>query len=170
MDYCIFAAGCYTHGINLFDETQLRCSGAVQLWADTQLAKNLLKKWNQTIEENPNTADDISLDFSYNNNAERNSMRPFWLPKSYARYAFWIFDRPTINHPEMPDGGSQFQSIKLKEGEFLVDEAALQKKPEVFYIPPGKFLDALKSEIVEFQSGNFFRVKRNNLPTYIMRN
>lgn len=157
----------FTHGINLLDEAQLRCSGAVQFWGNTQPAKNLLNKWNQTVEENPNTADDISLDFAYNNNAERDLLRPFWLPKGYARYAFWIFDKPIINHPDMPDGGTQFQQIKLKEGEFLVDHSRILRKPEIFYIPPNMFLDRLKNEIVVFQFGTTVRVKRNTLPTYI---
>jgi hypothetical protein len=157
----------YTHGVNFLDEAQLRCSGAVQFWGNTLQAKNLLNQWNQTVEENPNTADDISLDFAYNNNVERDLIRPFWLPKSYARYAFWIFDKPIINHPDMPDGGGQFHQIKLKEGEVLVDERGLQRKPEIFYIPQNMFLDRLKNEIVEFQFGIPVRIKRNTIPTYI---
>jgi hypothetical protein len=157
----------YTHGINLLDETQLRCSGAVQFWGNTQLAKNLLNKWNQTVAENPNTADDVSLDFAYNNNAERNLMRPFWLPKGYARYAFWIFDKPIINHPDMPDSGTQFQDIKLKEEEFIVDDSRILRKPEIFYISPNMFLDRLKNEIIEFQFGIPVTIKRNTLKTYI---
>jgi hypothetical protein len=160
----------YTHGINLIDETQLRCSGAVQFWGNTQLAKNLLAKWNQTVEENPNAADDISLDFAYNNNVERALIRPFWLPKSYARYAFWIFDKPTINHPDMPNEGAQFQKIKLKEGQVLVNERGLQRRLEIFYIPPNMFLDRLKNEVVAFQFGIPVRIKRNALLTYIGRN
>jgi len=157
----------YTHGINLLDETQLRCSGAVQFWGNTQLAKNLLNKWNQTVLENPNTADDICLDYAYNNNVEKSLMRSFWLPKSYARYAFWIFEKPIINHSDMPALGAQFQQIKIKDGEALVNSRGLKKKPEIFYIPKNFLLDRLNNEIVSFEFGIPKKVKRNTLPTYI---
>jgi hypothetical protein len=157
----------YSHGIYALDENQLRSSGAVQFWGNTELAKLLLSKWDAVISENPHTADDVSLDFSYNNSIDRKLLRSFWLPKSYARYAFWIFDKPIINHPDMPDSGSQFQQIKVREGEFWVDERSMQKKPELFYIMPNTFLEIIRNQIVIFQGGMRLKISENTLPIYI---
>jgi len=157
----------YSHGIYALDENQLRCSGAVQFWGNTELAKLLLSKWDAVIGENPHTADDISLDFSYNNNINRKLLRSFWLPKSYARYAFWIFDKPIINHPDMPDSGSQFQQIKVREGELLVDERSMQKKPQIFYIRPNTLLDKHKNQIVSFHNGMFYKIIDNSFLIYV---
>ncbi len=157
----------YSHGTSVYDENQLRCSGAVQFWGNTKQVDDLLVRWDMVIDENPNTADDICLDFSFNTNFNKDMMRSYWLPKSYARYAFWIFDKPIINHPDMPDAGSHFHELKLKEGEFLVDERFLQRKSEIFYIQPNTFLDVQKNEIIMFQNGARLRIAKNNFPLYL---
>jgi len=157
----------YSHGFNVYDESQLRCSGAVQFWNNTKQAYNLLARWNAAIDKNPNAADDICLDFSYNNYFDKGMMKSYWLPKSYARYAFWIFDKPIINHPDLPHVGSQFQELKLNQGEFLVDEGFFQRRAEIFYIQPNTFLDVHKNEIVMFQNGMRLKIAKNNLPFYL---
>jgi hypothetical protein len=126
-----------------------------------------LARWNAAIDKNPNAADDICLDFSYNNYFDKGMMKSYWLPKSYARYAFWIFDKPIINHPDLPHVGSQFQELKLNQGEFLVDEGFFQRRAEIFYIQPNTFLDVHKNEIVMFQNGMRLKIAKNNLPFYL---
>ncbi len=154
-----------SHGIDMWDESQLICSGAVQFWADTKSARNLLNDWNNVIRENPNTADDISLNFAYNN--KKFSINSYWLPKKYARYAFWIFDKPIINHPDMPHSGVQFQKIALKSGEFLVNQGTLQKRQKTFFIQPNAFLDLHTNDVVLLQNGIFLKIGVNTLPFYI---
>ena len=157
----------FSHAINFYSENQLRCSGAVQFWGNTRQAADLLSAWNQVIEKNPNVPDDTSLDFAHNTNFDKNIIKSYWLPKRYARYGFWIFDKPVINHPDIPDKETQWQDIKLKEGEFLVDAKSCQEKPAFFYIKPNTFLDTHKNEIVIFNNGMRLRIGKNTMPIYI---
>jgi hypothetical protein len=159
----------YSHGCHSIDEGQLLCSGAVQLWRNTESAIRLLEKWDETIQAYPMAADDISLNFAFNNLSKAVKIRAFWLPKGYARYAFWIFDKPIINHPEMPNLGSQFQDIKPIGNERMVYEERYQARPKLFYIQPNTFLDTYKNEIVAVEADIPVRIKRNTLPTYIAR-
>jgi len=157
----------YSHGCYEFDENQLRVSGAVQFWGNTELSKLLLISWDEVIALNPNTADDICLDYTFNNNINKKLIKSFWLPKNYARYAFWIFDKPIINHPDMPDQGAQFKWINLREGEILFDENTLQKKPQIFYIPPNTLLDTHINQIVLHQNNMFIKISDNKQSIYI---
>lgn len=157
----------YSHGIFAYDEKQLRCSGGVQFWGNTPQARKLLNRWIATIEANPYAPDDVSLDFSYNNNPEKYLVRSFWLPKSYARIAFWIFDMPIINHPAFPTSVEKFQSINLKDGEFWVDGSQVQEATPLFYIQPGTFLDIHRDEIVMFQNGVRLKIAKNSFPIYV---
>lgn len=95
----------FSHSIDLFAPDQLICSGAVQFYADTAPARLLLERWAETIHAFPGTADDPCLDFTYNNYAGEAGVRASWLPKDYARYAWWICTRPVINHPDFPNSG-----------------------------------------------------------------
>jgi hypothetical protein len=45
--------------------------------------------------------DDHCLDVAFNYRSP-DRLRFEWLPKEYARYAFWIFSDPIIDHPELP--------------------------------------------------------------------
>jgi hypothetical protein len=158
----------YTHGVNFYDESQLRCSGAVQFWANTRPALDLLNVWNRTIEENPHAPDDRSLDFAFNNKFEKGVIRSYWLPKSYARYAFWIFDKPIINHPDFPNSNlTKFQEIKFKEGEHLLNEGSLKKKPILFFIQPNTFLDIKKNRVVSIQGEILLKISENTRSIYI---
>jgi len=159
----------YSHGINQIDEGQLRCSGAVQLWSNKDSTRELLNIWNETILRNPFSADDECLDYAFNN-FKKNIIKAFWLPKSYARYAFWIFDKPAINHPDFPSIGSKFKKINLEEGKFLVDESHIKPRQPLFYIQPNMLLDTLKNHIVVYQNGIFLKVSNNQMPIYIQKN
>jgi len=161
----------YSHGIYSIDEGQLYCSGAVQLWGNTESARKLLEKWHETIQAYPMAPDDISLSFAFNNFSKVVKIKAFWLPKGYARYAFWIFDKPIINHPEMPDLGDQFQKIEeLIGNQRIVYEDRCQARPMLFYIQPNTFLDTYKNEIVAVEAGIPYMVKKNKLLIYIESN
>lgn len=97
----------YSHHLNWATQEQLICSGAVHVWGRTSASAALLGGWHSTILTGPRVADDKCLDFAFNNQIGgwRNDLRPFWLPKPYARYAWWIFDEPIIDHPEIPNSG-----------------------------------------------------------------
>jgi hypothetical protein len=107
----------YSHSIQPACDTQLICSGAVQFWANNKASIELLKYWQNIIENNKGAADDYCLDFSFNNfDRERNNLRYYWLPKSYARYAWWIFEQPVIDHPQIPNISTKWHEINDSEG------------------------------------------------------
>ena len=89
------------HSIEFLSKDQLICSGAVQYWSNNTESIALLNFWQTTISNNLGVADDHCLDYAFNNLAGH-KVRALWLPKSYARYAWWIFDQPIIDHPQMP--------------------------------------------------------------------
>lgn len=101
----------FSHSIDFTSSSELICSGAVQYWGTRQVSVELLKLWLNTIQNNPNCADDHSLDYSYNNYSYKNELKKFWLPKSYVRYGWWIFDDPVINHQNIPYSGKDFDIL-----------------------------------------------------------
>ncbi|MBX9773966.1 MAG: tetratricopeptide repeat protein [Xanthobacteraceae bacterium] len=107
---------------------QLMVSGAVQLYAPTSAARALLAQWQQTILSTPGALDDGCLAFAFNNANDRNiNLRPFWLPKAYARYPWWITERPVIEHPDQPndrDDQEVWKNIRARTGK---DRVYLEK-------------------------------------------
>ena len=98
-------------------DTQLLCCGAVQWYANTTAARGLLKAWQHVIAHSPGSADDKCLDLAFNNlTAVAQPLRTAWLHKSYARYAWWIYERPVIDHPEFPASGAGFIPLEQLEG------------------------------------------------------
>lgn len=87
--------------VDAASDTQLLASGAVQFWKGTDAALSLLKDWEASLVRHPRSEDDHCLDFAYNH-GDRSGLNPAWLSKEYARYAFWIYADPVIDHPEFP--------------------------------------------------------------------
>jgi hypothetical protein len=106
----------FSHSIDYISRTQLICSGAVQYWGYSNISLQLLSKWMDCVENNPNSPDDHSLDYAYNNLEEPLGIKSYWLPKAYARYAWWVFDKPVINHPDYPNPGLGFTSLTVFNG------------------------------------------------------
>ena len=105
----------YSNSIEPICNSQLICSGAVQYCASTESSRNLLEYWQNIIEYNNGAADDYCLDFAFNNFNSTHKLNYYWLPKAYARYAWWIFDEPVIDHPQIPN-----TSTKWKEATDLI--------------------------------------------------
>lgn len=89
----------FSHAIDDWSVTQMICSGCVQWWAPP--AHALLDRWRAIIAASPHVPDDHALDVAFNQ-FPPGTLRVKWLPKEYARYAFWIFTKPVIDHPELP--------------------------------------------------------------------
>lgn len=99
-------------------DSQLAASGAVQFWNATQPAQALLAAWEAALTGFPGVQDDHCLDFAFNHAGE--GMRTHWLPKDYARYAFWPYADPVIDHPDFPaPQGGQFAALGLKRVDAL---------------------------------------------------
>jgi len=125
----------FSHSIDSKSETQLLCSGAVQWWNRTAPARLLLGQWQGVIERSPHSADDKSLDYAYNNFPAGAPLRAAWLPKSYARYGWWIYERPVIDHPEIPAAASGFVQLDELDGKRRIYTQAL-RGDEVAYVFP----------------------------------
>ena len=127
------------HSIEYLSKDQLICSGAVQYWKNDIKSKALLDFWQESIISNLGIADDHCLDYAYNN-FNKYHIEALWLPKSYARYAWWIFDQPVIDHPQIPSTSQQEKNIANRinatelipthsnelKGNILIDSDALK--------------------------------------------
>ena len=52
------------------------------------------------------------MDYLWNNRpAELASLRAAWLPKAYARYAWWPYIEPVVNHAEYAHDATHFPPI-----------------------------------------------------------
>jgi hypothetical protein len=97
----------FRHAIDWYAPDQLICSGAVQFYSNSAAALALLAAWSVTIQEFPGALDDHCLDRAFNiHRPMAREGRWAWLDKAYARYLFWIYVRPVIDHPQMPAMGS----------------------------------------------------------------
>jgi hypothetical protein len=122
----------FSHSIDYIDPGQLICSGAVQLYGDTERARALLARWQQSVAAFAQSSDDECLDFTFNNlGPEAQGLRVRWLPKAYARYCWWIYEQPVIDHPDMPNAQNRFQPIADPGGRlrFYPERAQLRAAP-----------------------------------------
>jgi hypothetical protein len=148
----------YSHQISFNSADQLICSGAVQFWANTESAKTLLSEWQEAVRKNPGVQDDHCLDFAYNNISNKIDMRVAWLPKSYARYAWWIFDEPVIDHPQFPNGASTWREISDLSGRRRVYVDRLVPKDLVAEIGADSILDARTGDIYKQNNDELFNI------------
>lgn len=99
--------------MDALSDSQLAASGAVQFWNDTKPAQALLAGWEAALTGFPGVQDDHCLDFAFNHAGA--GLRASWLPKEYARYAFWPYVDPMIDHPDFPQPqGGQFAALGMK--------------------------------------------------------
>lgn len=118
-----------------YDPTQLLCSGAVQLYADTPAVRLLLQAWQRNIEAFAGSADDHCMDYTYNNrDAALANLRAAWLPKEYARYGWWIYVKPVIDHPEYATDATHFKPVPQVGGlkQFYPERAEVLKDAPLF--------------------------------------
>jgi len=160
----------YSHQIAGLSNDQLICSGAVAAWANTPAAQCLLADWFSTVVGHPGTEDDKCLDFAFNNPsqpADRSALHTFWLPKNFARYAFWIFDEPIIDHPDFPYSGGGWSEIKDPNGRQRVYLHRLAAAQEHFAFPRDCILDTQTRLIHRFQNQKLTPVGRIDLPLWL---
>jgi hypothetical protein len=142
----------FSHAVDYFAPDQLICSGAVQFYADSAPARRLLERWWETIRRFPDAADDPCLDFAFNNFGLEAGVTPSWLPKAYARYAWWIYAKPVIDHPELPNGG-EFAEISETEGRkrFYPERAEVRTTIRLF--PRDSIVDTAERMILRLADG-----------------
>jgi hypothetical protein len=141
-----------------YDPAQLLCSGAVQLYADTRAARGLLASWQSIIEAFPDAADDYSLCYAYNNRGEELAgLRAAWLPKAYARYAWWIDVEPVIDHPQFAADASHFTPIRGPGGRKPFYEERAERVESTPRFPPGCIVDAHAKRLLTIENKRIVR-------------
>lgn len=147
----------YNGGVDWYSTTQLVCSGLVQFYRNSPAARALLARWQQTIMVFPGCADDQCLDFTYNNLGRRSWLYWFlktrWLPKAYARIAFWIYAEPVINHPEIPALEDTFVRISDPAGRQRRYQSGLRRKKGGCPIPRDCIVDTEKGLLCRHVDG-----------------
>jgi hypothetical protein len=132
----------FSHSIDFMSDTQLLCSGAVQWYNKTEAAKRLLEHWQSVIERAPGRADDKCLDFAFNNlPAGGPQLRTTWLEKRYARYAWWIYERPVIDHPEFPRSGPDYIPLDELDGKPRIHVDSLRPRTVEYVFPKPCLID-----------------------------
>lgn len=124
----------FSHAVEYFSADQLLCSGPVQFYGNTDKARLLLSEWLHAAAAFPNSADDECLDFAFNNWTSAVRLKTHWLPKSYARYPWWIYEKPVIDHPDHPSLDSDFVPINDPSGRqrFYEERARLRNGTPMF--------------------------------------
>lgn len=148
----------FAHRFEYYDPSQLLCSGAVQLYADTRAARALLGAWQGTIEAFPGAADDYCLCYAYNNrDAGLADLHPYWLPKAYARYAWWIDVEPVIDHPQYAADATHFTPIQGPGGRRPFYEERAERIAEAPRIPPGCIIDVHAKRLLTIEEKRIAR-------------
>jgi len=158
----------FSHAFNFYSTSQLVCSGAVQFYNITPAAKILLTAWHEIIESSPHSADDHCLDFAFNNReANIKDISFAWLDKSYARYAWWIYTEPVINHPDFPASGHQTVSIDQRgwKKRVYLNLTEQQATPMVF--PCDCLIDTLEKTLVHIQDGQLVQYAAFSTKLYL---
>jgi hypothetical protein len=144
----------FSHSIDYYAVDQLICSGAVQLYNNTDAARALLKRWQRVISAYPRSEDDKCLDYAFNNPApDIAALKTAWLEKSYARIAWWIYERPVINHPDIPSGGNDFEQIQDPSGACIFYKERAELRRVLYYFPKDCLIDTENLILVRIQGG-----------------
>ena len=118
--------------------------------------------WQYVIESNNGAADDYCLDFSFNNFFELydKNIKYYWLPKSYARYAWWIFDQPIIDHPQIPNTTTKWNEVTDQNGRKRYYEDSFNINPTKSINPyQGIIFPDDKIHIIQNNNGEFIAEK-----------
>jgi hypothetical protein len=149
-------------GIDWYSTTQLKCSGLVQFYGNSLAARALLSRWHRTVASFAGCADDQCLDFTHNNLGKSSwlywLLKTRWLPKAYARIAFWIYAEPVINHRAYP-GTSEFRKIKDPRGRKQRYRSLMEKR-EVRLFPRDCIIDTEQGQMCRLVDGQIVPVGR----------
>jgi len=156
----------YSGSVDWYSTTQLVCSGLAQFYRNTFAARALLARWHHTVMEFPGSADDQCLDFTYNNLKRRSwlywLLKTRWLPKAYARIAFWIYAEPIINHRDFPVTDKAFVRIQDPRGRQRRYQSLLQKKKAVCPIPRDCIVDTEQGLLCRLVDGQVIPLGRTD--------
>lgn len=158
----------FSHSIDSLCERQLLCSRAVQWWNRTAPAITLLEQWQGVIERSPGSADDKGLDYAFNNypsGAAR--LRAAWLPKGYARYGWWIYERPFIDHPEIPASANGFVPLDELDGKRRIYTQTLKQHEVPYVFPKDCLIDTQTRTLLRLSDQGWLAVARFSTPLWL---
>jgi hypothetical protein len=158
----------FSHSIDLMSQTQLLASGAVQWYNNTIAAKALLAHWQAVIAASHRSADDKCLDLAYNNYPVQDpQLTAAWLDKSYARYAWWIYQRPVIDHPEFPFSGQGFEPLEELDGRPRIHKNSLQQRSVDYVFPKDCLIDTQSRTLLRRYNGTWRLVGSFEVPLWL---
>lgn len=158
----------FSHSIDAMSDTQLLSSGAVQWHGGGDGTRWLLEIWQAVIERAPRCADDKCLDLAYNNYpAQAPPLKSTWLKKSYARYAWWIYEAPIIDHPEFPATGEGFVPLHELQGRPRIHADSLQMRDVNYIFPKDCVLDTQTCTTLRMHEGEWHTVGPFTTPLWL---
>ena len=158
----------FSHSIDFMSETQLLCSGLVQWHNNTEPALRLLEQWHSVIERAPGRPDDKCLDLAFNNIPKKGPpLRSAWLDKRYARYAWWIYERPVIDHPEFPDLGRAFLPLEELDGMPRIHRGDLRERAVNYVFPKDCLIDTETRKLFRLRAGIWCEAGVISIPLWL---
>jgi hypothetical protein len=146
-----------------YSTTQMVCFGCTQFYRNSLAARVLLSRWHRTIVAFPGSVDDCCLDFFFNNLTRRSwlswLLKVHWLPKSYARYPWWIHTKPIIKHPDIPRSTSEFIPIEDPRGREEVYHSLMKQRNPVWLFPPGCIIDVDQHMVCKLVDGQLVPIE-----------
>jgi hypothetical protein len=147
----------HSHRVSAYAPDQLTCSGCTQLYDTSAAAAALLARWHETIVAHPQAPDDQCLGHAFNNGGSAlPGLRRSWLPKAYARYCWWIFARPVIDHPQFPALGGNWKMIPDEGPVRPVYLEGCAHRPSRF--PKGAVVDVQARLLYQHAGGKLTRI------------
>jgi len=160
----------FSHSVEVMSDTQLFCSGAVQWYNHTDAARHLLETWHGVIARAPGRADDKCLDLAFNNYpSDAPRLKASWLDKRHARYAWWIYERPVIDHPEFPSSGEGFTQLDTVDGMPRFHRAELRQAGVVPVFPKDCLIDSDTRTLLRLVEGTWRAVGPVSVPLWLRR-
>jgi len=158
----------FSHSIDSMSDTQLLCSGAVQWWNRTAPAMALLEQWQRVIGRASGCADDKCLDYAFNNYPPgEGPLRAAWLDKSHARYGWWIYQRPVIDHPEVPAPSTGFVPLDELDGKRRIYPQLLRQHEVAYVFPRECLIDTQTRTLLRLSSRGWHPVGPFSTPLWL---
>ena len=140
-----------------FTTTQLKCNGLVQFYGNSIAARTLLRRWHETIVTFAGCTDDSALSFTFNNITKRSwlwwRLKARWLPKSYARISWWIYEKPIINHADLPTKSVSFTKIDDPKGRKQFYPSLMTVRTPAELYPQDCIIDAEQHMLCKLDDG-----------------
>jgi hypothetical protein len=154
----------YTGGVDEYSTTQLIGAGCTQFYRNSVAARAFLRRWHRTVAEFAGCADDDCLDFTYNNLRKRDwlswVLRTRWLPKAYARYMFWIYVEPIINHADILSPSSKFPRIRDPRGRKRFYPSMTEKRNVTLLLPRECIIDTEERMLCNLVDGKLVPIEK----------